>query len=267
MLFAGKKIWIIGASSGIGMALAHQLAAQGALLALSARREAQLNALLQELGDNNYNQQNHITKKHLICPLDVAKADKIANAAGSIIAHFESLDSVIFLPAIYSTDEAEKKSLAHINQAIDINLRSVFYVLDAVLPQFEQQKSGQLILCSSVAGYKGLPNGQPYCATKAALLNLAESLKIDLEPKNIDVKVITPGFVKTELTDKNNFKMPMLITPVEAATHIIKGMGTKKFEIHFPKKFTLIMKLINLLPYGLYFALMRSIKKKMSNKA
>ncbi|MCH9844794.1 MAG: SDR family NAD(P)-dependent oxidoreductase [Alphaproteobacteria bacterium] len=257
MLFTGKKIWIIGASSGIGMALAHQLAKQGVSLALSARRESQLNALLQELSADNQ-------QKHIICPLDVAQADKIAHTTNTIITHFETLDSVIFLPAIYSTDEAERKSLAHINQAIDINLRSVFYVLDAVLPQFEQQKSGQFILCSSVAGYKGLPNGQPYCATKAALLNLAETLKIDLEPKNIDVKVITPGFVKTELTDKNNFKMPMLITPTQAASHIIKGMATKKFEIHFPKKFTLIMKLINLLPYGFYFALMRYAKRKMA---
>ncbi len=156
-----------------------------------------------------------------------------------------------------------RKTLAHINKAIDINLRSVFYVLDAVLPQFEQQKSGQIILCSSVAGYKGLPNGQPYCATKAALLNLAESLRIDLQPKNIDVKVITPGFVKTELTDKNKFHMPMLITTDQAASYIIKGMASNKFEIHFPKKFTYIMKLINLLPYRLYFGLMRYVKKSL----
>ncbi|MCH9845403.1 MAG: SDR family NAD(P)-dependent oxidoreductase [Alphaproteobacteria bacterium] len=255
-IWAGKKIWIIGASSGIGMALVLQLAKQGALLALSARRAPQLNALMQEL--NADNQQNHI-----ICPLDVAQTETIATTAKSIITHFETLDSVIFLPAIYSANDSERKSLAHINQAIDINLRSVFYVLDAVLPQFEQQKAGQFILCSSVAGYKGLPNGQPYCATKAALLNLAESLRIDLESKNIDVKVITPGFVKTELTDKNSFKMPMLITPTQAASYIIKGMATKKFEIHFPKKFTLMMKLINLLPYSLYFALMRYVKKSM----
>ncbi len=262
MLFTGKKIWLIGASSGIGMALAHQLAKQGASLALSARREEKLTALMQQLDADN--QQNHITKKHLICPLDVAQAETIATTANSIITHFETLDSVIFLPAIYSTDETERKSLAHINQAIDINLRSVFYVLDAVLPQFEKQETGQFILCSSVAGYKGLPNGQPYCATKAALLNLAETLKIDLEPKNIDVKVITPGFVKTELTDKNSFKMPMLITPTQAASHIIKGMATNKFEIHFPKKFTFMMKLINLLPYRLYFALMRYVKRIMA---
>ena len=256
MSFKGKRIWIIGASSGIGMALANQLAHKGAVLALSARRADRL----QKVADNLYGAH------HLTASLDVARLGDIAITAKNIISHFGRLDSVIFLPAIYTTNDATRESLAYIDKAIDVNLRSLFYVLDAIMPQFELQESGQIIICSSVAGYRGLPNGQPYCATKAALLNLAETLKIDLEPKNIDVKVITPGFVKTELTDKNKFHMPMLITAEKAAEYIIKGMEAKGFEIHFPKKFTMMMKLIHLMPYRLYFALMRNIKKKLINK-
>ena len=127
-------------------------------------------------------------------------------------------------------------------------------------PQFESQGHGQIVICASVAGYRGLPTGQPYCAAKAALLNLSESLKVELEPKNIDVKVICPGFVKTPLTDKNDFPMPMIIEAEDSAIAIKKGLCSRAFEIHFPKRFTYIMKLLHILPHWLYFVVARKMR-------
>lgn len=133
--------------------------------------------------------------------------------------------------------------------------------MNAVRDIFKQQGHGQIVLCASVAGYRGLPNAQPYCATKAALINYAESLKIELEPEHIDVKIICPGFVKTDLTDKNDFKMPMMISADEAASAISKGLTQKGFEIHFPKRFTLIMKTLRLIPNWLFFVFSRKMRR------
>jgi short-subunit dehydrogenase len=130
-------------------------------------------------------------------------------------------------------------------------LNGAFNAVHAVLPILKSQAHGQFVLCGSVAGYCGLPNGQPYSATKAGVINLAESLRA--EEGHLDIKVINPGFVRTPLTDKNNFKMPMMIEPEEAAKIIVKGLQSKKFEIHFPKRFTFLMKILSVLPDFLYF--------------
>lgn len=249
--YHGKHVWIIGASSGIGFALAQELAAQGAVLALSARSEEKLNDLNKLLGGD-----------HLVCPMDVSDERATKEALSLIQASFPKLDSAIFLAAIYSPHNGEKKEIGFIHEMLHVNVGGAFNMIDAVQPFFETQKFGQIVLCGSVAGYRGLPTGQPYCATKAAIINLAESLKVDLAPKNIDVKVICPGFVKTPLTDKNDFEMPMMIEADEAARAIAKGVLGKGFEIHFPKRFTYIMKFLKFLPYPLYFWL----AGKMINK-
>lgn len=140
-----------------------------------------------------------------------------------------------------------------------MNLLGAFTLIDSVLPILKQQRSGQLALCGSVAGYNGLPGGQPYSATKAAVINLAESLKA--ENPQLDIKVINPGFVKTPLTDKNSFQMPMMVSPEYAAQAIAEGLLKRGFEIHFPKKFTLLMKLLRILPRGLYFFLVSKLAK------
>ena len=248
MNLKNKTIWIIGASSGIGYALAKELHVQGARLILSARREEKLEALNQELGGDHY-----------VCPLDVAEHATLVQAMNDIQARFEHLDSVLFLPAIYTPHDGQKKYIETIHKMLHVNLGGAFNVVDVVQDVFIAQGSGQIILCGSVAGYRGLPSGQPYCAAKAAIISYAESLKIDLEGDNIDVKVINPGFVRTPLTDKNKFQMPMIIEPEQAAKAIAKDMQTSKFEIHFPKRFTFIMKAIHLLPAPLYFMLMRRI--------
>lgn len=249
--FAEKHIWIIGASTGIGKALAIELSAQGATLILSARSEDKLNALNTKLGE-----------RHLVYPLDASDIDKLSKTAIDLTHKIPKLDSVIFLAAIYSPHDKQPKDITFTHQMITVNLGGAFNVVNATLPIFQKQGKGQIILCGSVAGYRGLPFGQPYCATKAAIINYAESLKIELEPQNIDVKLISPGFVRTPLTDKNDFSMPMIIEPEEAAKAITKGMKAKAFEIHFPRKFTWIMKLLKILPTPLYFSIARKIRDK-----
>jgi len=246
----GKHIWIIGASSGIGAALSKELASQGAKLALSARRQEKLEDLLKTLDGDG----------HVVAPLDVSEPKDIVSAQEDILKTFSQIDSVIFLAAIYSPHSGEKKPLSFIHKMLDVNIGGAFNMIDVIEPQFEQQGHGQLVICASVAGYRGLPNGQPYCATKAALINLGESLRIELETKNIDVKIISPGFVKTPLTDKNDFPMPMIIEAEDAAKAIAKGLKGRAFEIHFPKKFTLIMKFLRLLPNGIYFWIARKMR-------
>lgn len=241
----GQKIWIIGASSGIGHALAAELASQDASLVLSARSEDKLNALNTELGGG-----------HQVVTLDVADPAACEAAAAQI----DGLDTVIFLAAIYAPHSADPKPIDFMHKMISVNFGGAINTVYAVRPVFERQGHGQIVLCGSVAGYRGLPNGQPYCATKAAVINYAESLKVELEDQNIDVKVINPGFVKTPLTDKNDFPMPMMITPDKAAKAIATGLSQKGFEIHFPKVFTWIMKTIHLLPAPLYFMLTRRMK-------
>jgi len=246
--FKDKTIWIIGASSGIGAALARELSSRGAKLVLSARSEDQLHNLNQEMGGG-----------HMVHPLDISDAKAAKDVMGEIEKSGGTLDSVIFLAAIYSPHDGKTKDIETIHKMLDVNLGGAFNTVNAVQDYFEARKQGQIVLCGSVAGYRGLPTGQPYCATKAAIINLAESLRVDLGRKNIDVKVICPGFVKTPLTDKNDFKMPMMIEAEEAARAIAKGLQGKAFEIHFPKKFTYIMKTLEMLPYRLYFKLIKRV--------
>ena len=152
----------------------------------------------------------------------------------------------------------DKLDMEITRQMIEVNLLGAFNTVHAVLPILAKQSRGQVALCGSVAGYIGLPGGQPYSATKAAIINLAETLHAEL-PKKIDVKLISPGFVRTPLTDKNNFNMPMMISPEQAAIYIADGLLSKNFEIHFPKKFTIILKFLELLPYWLKLFITRRI--------
>ena len=237
---AGKYVWMIGASSGIGRATAVELAAQGAILALSARNADKLNALQAELGE-----------QHPVLPLDVTDTQAVIKTVARMQEIFPRLDSVIFMAAIYDPTPFTRLDIKAVLQIININLTGAINLVHAVLPLLRQQGAGQLVLCGSVAGYRGLPNSQPYSATKAALINLAESLRA--EERQLDIKVINPGFVRTALTDKNDFKMPMMIEAEDAAKKIAQELLTKRFEIHFPKRFTYLMKLLAVLPAWVYF--------------
>jgi short-subunit dehydrogenase len=246
---SGKYIWILGASSGIGASLAEELASRGAIVAVSARSKDKLQTLVKSLKGNG----------HIAVPLDVADPKSVKDAQNEILKTYPQIDSAIFLAAIYSPHDGKPKELSFIHDMLNVNIGGAFNMLDALMPQLEKQGHGQIVLCGSVAGYRGLPSGQPYCATKAAIINLAESLKVELEPKNIDVKVICPGFVKTPLTDKNDFPMPMMIEAETAAKAIADGLCRRSFEIHFPKRFTYIMKTLRILPNAVYFWVSRKI--------
>ncbi|MDP9126734.1 MAG: SDR family NAD(P)-dependent oxidoreductase [Pseudomonadota bacterium] len=243
--YSGQIVWVVGASSGIGAALATELAVRGAVLALSSRQQAELDKLQKSLG-----------AEHKVFPLDVTDAGAVQNTAHAIRAAFGRIDRVIIMAAAYLPMRLDALDPDLCREMVEVNIIGALNLVHAVLPIFAAQaksdrsRNAQIALCGSVAGYIGLPGGQPYSATKAAIINLAESLQSECA-RTIDVKLINPGFVRTPLTAKNNFKMPMIIEPQQAAIEIADGLLTERFEIHFPKKFTRVLKLLRLLPYAL----------------
>lgn len=240
----GKRVWVIGASSGIGAALARALLGQGARVALSARSAPGLEQIAATSGAST-----------LVLPLDVTDAASVAPALRQVVAAWGGIDLVLWCAGSHSPVRAWELDAADARRLVDVNLNGVINGLPAVVGQLLQQNSGGIAIVSSVAGYGGLPTALVYGATKAALINLAETLYLDLAPRGIAVYLINPGFVKTPLTDKNTFKMPALISADEAAQEIIAGFARGSFEIHFPRRFTLWLKILRLLPYRWYFAL------------
>lgn len=254
--FDSETIWIIGASSGIGEALARELSVQGASLILSARSEEPLRHLAADLAPNCINAP-------IVLPLDVADSQAIQDAAAWIASNGAHLSRVIFMAALYKPIDIAQRDYAFTQELVQVNLLGAIFTTYAVLPIFEAQKNGQIVLCGSVAGYTGLPGGQPYSATKAAIINFAESLYAEMKG-SIDVKLISPGFVRTRITDKNNFAMPMRMEPKQAAKAIVRGLNARAFEIHFPKGFTYGVKLLRALPYSLALALTLRMRGKAS---
>jgi len=238
----GRRVWIVGASSGIGAALAAQLGKAGAHLALSARRE---NALREIAGD-----------KDLTLPVDVSDAESLRTAHDQILSHWERIDMVIYCAGVYTPMRAWEIDLAVVKEALTINLQGVYNLLDALLPVYLEKGTGGICLVSSVAGYTGLPKALAYGPGKAALINLAQILYTDLSPKGIGVYLVNPGFVATRLTQNNDFNMPALITPDKAAEAILNGIGKGQFEIHFPKRFTGWMKWLSRMPDRIRFYLL-----------
>ncbi len=247
--YHNEIVWVIGASTGIGAALAKEISKRGGKLILSARRIEELNKLKESLSNS---------LEHKVYKLDITDEVALRDVANAIYSEFGSIDRVIFMAAAYTPMKLANFDIEVTKQIIEVNLLGAFNVINAILPILEKQSYSQIALCGSVAGYFGLPNAQPYGATKAAIINLAESLRSELPPK-IDVKLINPGFVKTELTDKNNFDMPMIISADKAAKYIADGLLDSKFEIHFPKRFTVWLKLLKLLPYFLSLKISKRI--------
>jgi short-subunit dehydrogenase len=245
----GQKIWIIGASSGIGAAVARELAQHGAKLLLSARREDRLAALAAETGGQD------------ILALDIANADAVRATVDHMSTAGGLPDIVINFAALYKPMSFDSLDTQQTADIIKVNLAGSFYLAAALVPHFRRRGHGQIVLCGSVAGFCGLPNGQPYSATKAGIINLGESLRAELHGTGIVVQVINPGFVRTDLTAQNDFDMPAMIEPAQAAQYIVQGLQKKSFEIHFPRRFTLWVKFLRLLPYALYFRCMRFLQK------
>ena len=244
-----RRCWIVGASTGIGAALAERLAGLGACVALSARRAGPLEEMAQRFGPRNA----------LSLPLDIRDSHAMLGAAQAIVSAWGGIDLAIFMAGDYKPMRAWQLDLEGARSMIDTNLMGFFNGIAAVAPNLLKQGNGHIALVSSVAGYRGLPKGLVYGPTKAALINLAETLYLDLRPKGIGVSVVNPGFVKTPLTAQNDFRMPALITAEEAAREIVAGLEEGEFEIHFPKRFTRVLRLLRLLPYSLYFPAIRRL--------
>ncbi|MFM8865341.1 MAG: SDR family NAD(P)-dependent oxidoreductase [Limnohabitans sp.] len=242
----GQRVWLVGASTGIGQALARSLHALGATVIVSARKADALEAFA------------HQHPGSLALPLDVTDAQAVQAAAQDLLAT-GPLDLVCYCAGHYHAMRATAIDLPELLRHHEVNTVGALHVLEAVLPALIARRQGHISLVSSVAGFRGLPQSLAYGPTKAALINLAETLYLDLQSLGLGVSVINPGFVQTPLTAQNAFHMPALITPEEAAQAIVQGWSRGEFDIHFPKRFTRVMKLLRLLPYGLYFAAVRRI--------
>ena len=242
----GKTVWLVGASSGIGQATASALHGAGARVVVSARQVLALNAFVAAHPGS------------VALALDATDALAVKAAAGQLLAQ-GPLDCVVYCAGHYQAMRADALDLADMQRHMDVNYLGALRVLDAVLPALLARGQGHVSLVGSVAGYRGLPHSLAYGPTKAALINLAETLYLDLRPKGLGVSLINPGFVETPLTAGNAFDMPGLLTPEQAAQAILKGWARGAFEIHFPKRFTLWMKALRLLPYRLYFSLIQRV--------
>lgn len=241
----GMKVWVIGASSGIGEALANQLQKKGAKLALSARR---LEPLRQMANPDDK-----------VLPLDAGDGSALQSAHEQLLSAWESIDLVVYCAGTYAPMRAWDLDLSTVQKTFEINLHGAYNLLAAIVPVFIQRGTGGICLVGSVAGYTGLPKALAYSPSKAAMISLAEVLYTDLAPRGIGVYLVNPGFVKTRLTKQNDFDMPALTTPDVAASEIIAGMERGEYEIHFPKRFTRWMKILAILPDRLRFALIGKV--------
>lgn len=249
----GQRVWLVGASTGIGRATASALHAQGARVIVSARSAAGLADFVAA----------HPGAQAV--PLDVTDADAVQSATDMLCAQGR-LDCVVFCAGHYRAMLATDMDLAELLRHNQINYLGALQLLHAVTPRLLQQmpdartgQRGHISLMGSVAGYRGLPNSLAYGPTKAALINLCENLYLDLHAHGLGVSLISPGFVDTPLTAQNSFHMPALISPAQAAEAILRGWARGDFEIHFPRRFTIWMKVLQVLPYRAYFALTRRL--------
>ena len=245
-----KTIWITGGSTGIGKALAIKFANEGWNVAISARREA----LLKEISDNNDNIYGF--------PLDVTDKSKCKDVFEEIKNKFQNINICFFSTGTWDPKKEKDIDVEQIENVFKVNFFGTLNSIKAVEEYFKNKKGGVISIVSSIAGYRGLPNSTGYGPSKSALNNLAESLYFDFKRSNVRVCLVSPGFIKTPMTDKNDFKMPFLKTTEYAAEKIYDGLVNKNcFEIHFPKSLTLILKILSFLPSKIYFGLIGKMTK------
>ncbi len=249
-----KTSWIIGGSSGIGAALALELAKKGESVCISSSNANPLKQAAKEISRLIDKEIHHIKA-------DVSSFQQLSQATEEVTTKYKRIDRVIFMAGIYEPMDTNHMDSSLTAKIIEVNLTGAFNTVNCVLPIIRQQGFGQIAICASLSGYIGLPNAQPYASTKAALINLTETLRVDLA-NEIDIKLINPGFVSTRLTDKNSFRMPGLMTPKEAAIIIHDGLNSKKFEIHFPKRLSLVLKVLSILPYSISSVCLKMLKLK-----
>lgn len=249
-----KVIWLTGASSGIGEAFARRLFRLPCKLAITARNQEKLNELVAASA-------NHPAEVRAYAG-DVTKRERMREIVKEIGQDFGTLDVMVANAGTHVPTEVTEFDVEQYRNIAEINYFGVLNCIDAVLPGMREREAGHIVGVSSVAGYRGLPRAAAYGASKAAVTHFLESLRLDVEEFGIAVSVVSPGFVKTPLTDKNDFEMPFLISAEQAAEEMLKGIEKKDFEIHFPKRFTLFLKFLRILPIRWYhFVIKKTVKK------
>ncbi|MEO0750875.1 MAG: SDR family NAD(P)-dependent oxidoreductase [Pseudomonadota bacterium] len=237
--FAGKTYWLVGASEGLGEALAHQLSALGATVVLSARNKDRLEAVA-----------DAVPGEARVVPMDIADDASVAEAAEAV----GDVDGMVFLAGVYWPMPATEWDLGQGVAMADVNFTGAFRVLGHVVPKMVARDAGHIVITGSLSGFRGLPGAIGYGASKAGVMSLAESLRADLWRTGVDVQLANPGFIKTRLTDKNAFKMPFLMTSEEAAGHMVRLMKTPgRFQAHFPMVFSWLFRVSRLMPDWLYY--------------
>ncbi len=245
-----KKIWITGASSGIGKALALKFAEENWQVAISARRKELLDELAQNVNISSF-------------PLDVTNDNSVNTAFSNILSEFSNLDLCVFCSGAYDPKLEKEINKEQIKKIMNINFFGVLNCIKTVEEYFKNKKEGHISIVSSVAAYRGLPNSSGYGPSKAALTNLTESLYFDFKKHNVRISLISPGFIKTPLTNQNTFNMPFIKTPTFAANKIYNGLiKSNAFEIHFPKELTVFLKFLRILPYRIYLFLINKFVKR-----
>lgn len=242
--------WVTGASSGIGRALALDLAGEGFAVYATARSTDAL-AELESLSDG-------LKGRIIAAPGDVTDTEAMAEIAARIDAEGGGLALAVFNAGVYLPVHGETLKVADFDRSFSVNLSGVVNGLVPAIDKMKARGRGQIAIVSSVTGYGGMPTSAAYGATKAALINMAESLKFDLDKIGVRIQVINPGFVDTPATEDNAFTMPALLQPEDASKRIAKGLKSGSFEITFPRRFTYVLKLLQFLPYPAYFALMNA---------
>ncbi|MXQ08138.1 SDR family NAD(P)-dependent oxidoreductase [Alphaproteobacteria bacterium GH1-50] len=238
--WSGKRYWIVGASAGLGRAVAKQISATGATVILSARSEDELNALAEECPG-----------KAEVVPVDVADDESVAKAAEAA-GH---VDGVVFLAGVYWPQKAQEWNAEQVVKMLDINLTGAARVLGHVIPAMVERDAGHIVLTGSLAGFRGLPGANGYGASKAGIMSMAETLYMDLRKTGIDVQLVNPGFIRTRLTDKNEISMPFIMEPDEAARHFVEHMHDDSFSKSYPRFFSSLFRVSQFLPDFVYYRL------------
>lgn len=250
-----KRIWIVGASSGIGLELVKKWLLEGHFVVSSARHASDTKDLLA---------LKHIYETQLqIVDVDVTSMDSVTKAVYQAWRRFDGLDVWFYNAAVYEVMAVKEWNVAHFDAMMQVNYMGAVKVMSELIPYFESQKSGRWIWNASLSSYFGLPLGGGYSAPKAALTNLAEALQPELLEKGIELQLINHGFVKTRLTQKNTFEMPELMSPDDAAEKIANEMKKPyHFEIHFPFKLSTFLQTLRIIPYKLSLALTKKMLPK-----
>ncbi len=236
----GKRYWLVGASAGLGAALAHKLSRAGAEVIVSARSEDKLAALVKALPG-----------KARFEAIDVQDIDSVRTAARNV----GDVDGIVYLAGAYWPFGAKEWEPDHATTMIDVNLTGLVRVMGETVPDMVKKDAGHIVITSSLTAFRGLPKSIGYTASKAGTMSLAECMYADLRKTGVQVQVINPGFIKTQLTDKNDFKMPFLMTPEDAAQQAFDHMNSDRFKTSFPFVFSLLFRFARLLPDAIYFRL------------